>query len=128
MKLCIGSRASLLGCLCFCFRKSCRHYLSQRSCSMETKMRHSASGLMFRAKMAVCRAECRIRMLLYLNKCGYFNCFVENIASMQSLVADFYYETHIDVFRIELLHEIVCCFHCAASSEQVIVNQYGVFR
>lgn len=60
-------------------------------------------------------------LCLYGYQCGHFGLFVEDSTSVQALIGYFYNEIHHYVFRVELAHKVVCGFHCASGSQQVVV-------
>ncbi len=53
---------------------------------------------------------------------GHLNALVENGASVQSLASKLDDEVDICLCRMELLHEVVGCFHAAAGGQQIVVE------
>ena len=48
---------------------------------------------------------------------------------MQPFDGEFDDEVDVNLLRVEFLHEVVCCAHAAAGSEQIVVNEHDiVFR
>ena len=53
---------------------------------------------------------------------GHLNALVENGASVQSLASKLDDEVDVCLCRMELLHEVVGCFHAAAGGQQIVVE------
>ena len=65
-------------------------------------------------------------MGLYLQNRRDIRSFLKVSPAVEILVNQFDDEIHVDVLRIELLHQVVCRTHCAASGEEVVVKQHHV--